>query len=59
MWGLGIAGAGVSSAVMLGLVQLRVETVVIAAVAVVLGFWTRVPAVVVLLGAAVVGLLWK
>ena len=59
VWGLGVTGAGVSSAVMLGLVEARVETVVVAAVAALLGFRTRVPAVVVLLGAAAVGLLWR
>ena len=62
VWGLGIAGAGVSSAVMLGLVRnegVRVETVTIAAVAATLGFRTRAPAVAVLLGAAVLGLLWR
>ena len=59
VWGLGIAGAGVSSAVMVGLVQLRMETVLIAVVAAALGFWTRVPAVAVLIGAAILGLLWR
>lgn len=59
VWGLGIMGAGVSSAVMVGLVQLRMETVFIAVVAAAMGFWTRVPAVAVLIGAAILGLLWR
>ncbi len=60
-WGLGIAGAGVSSAVMIGLVRVdvRIETVTIAVVATILGFRTRIPAVFVLVGAAILGLLWR
>lgn len=61
VWGLGVAGAGVSSAVMIGLVRvdIRIETVTIAVVATILGFRTRIPAVVVLLGAAILGLMWR
>lgn len=62
VWGLGITVAGTSGATMLLIVRgegAPFETVALALGALAVGLWGRLPAVVVLLIAAAIGLIWR